>query len=155
MKDYGIYSDPDPRIISKKPKEKLKLIQELSIKYLKPNPIRAGDIIISQEAYSTPKAAPPIIIRQNAPRIDTPEHLIYREEPPIESVIPKKIIRIRGKQLPPPPRKVIIEKLAADPQKPPNISVERWLPYDQIERRVSYAPNGFPIKSNKNRLKIE
>lgn len=44
----------------------------------------------------------------------------------------------KGKKLPPPPRKVIIEKLPTLPQKPPAIIIERWLPYPKVKRQVIY-----------------
>jgi hypothetical protein len=41
--------------------------------------------------------------------------------------------------LPPPPRKVIIERLAPLPKKPQSVIVERWLPYnDRIKRKVLF-----------------
>lgn len=44
----------------------------------------------------------------------------------------------KGKRLPPPPRKVIIERLAPLPSKPQAVLIERWLPYSQVKRRVIY-----------------
>jgi hypothetical protein len=50
-----------------------------------------------------------------------------------------KLITISGKRLPPPPRKVIIERLAPLPTKPQSVIIERWLPYnDNLKRRVVY-----------------
>ena len=41
--------------------------------------------------------------------------------------------------MPPPPRKVVIERLAPLPSKPQSVIVERWLPYnDNLKRRVVY-----------------
>jgi hypothetical protein len=48
------------------------------------------------------------------------------------------VITISGKRLPPPPRKVIIERLAPLPAKPQSVIVERWLPYAQNKRRVIF-----------------
>jgi hypothetical protein len=55
---------------------------------------------------------PPIIIRQQPARPSTPEPLVIREHPPRPPPhVGRKIITICGKKLPPPPRKVIIERL--------------------------------------------
>ena len=43
-----------------------------------------------------------------------------------------------GKKLPPPPRKLIIERLAPLPPKPQSVIIERWLPYTQPKRRVIF-----------------
>jgi hypothetical protein len=40
--------------------------------------------------------------------------------------------------LPPPPRKVVIERLAVLPNKPQAVIVERWLPYTQQKRKGKY-----------------
>ena len=43
------------------------------------------------------------------------------------------------KQLPPPPRKVVIERLPPLPSKPQPLIVERWLPYrPSCKRRVIF-----------------
>ena len=49
-----------------------------------------------------------------------------------------KRITISGKRLSPPPRKVVIERLAPLPSKPQNVIVERWLPYGEVKRRVIF-----------------
>ena len=96
-------------------------------------PPAPGEIVIHQEPDLVAGAAPPLIIRQQPPRPDTPEPLVIREAPP-EPPAPLgvKKITISGKQLPPPPRKVIIERLAPLPAKPQNVIIERWLPYSQV-----------------------
>ncbi len=48
------------------------------------------------------------------------------------------MITISGKRVPPPPRKVIIERLAPIPPKPQSVIIERWLPYSQVKRRVVF-----------------
>jgi hypothetical protein len=53
-------------------------------------------------------------------------------------VVPVKRISIAGKQLPPPPIKVIVEKLPALPPKPQTVIIERWLPYTPQKRKVIY-----------------
>jgi hypothetical protein len=40
--------------------------------------------------------------------------------------------------LPPPPRKVIIERMAPLPDKPQSVIVERWLPYTAQKRKVIF-----------------
>ena len=44
--------------------------------------------------------------------------------------------------MPPPPRKVVIERLAALPKAPQNVIIERWLPYKELKRQVIFnRPN--------------
>ena len=50
----------------------------------------------------------------------------------------QKIVTISGKKVPPPPRKVIIERLPSIPSKPQSIIIERWLPYREQKRRVIF-----------------
>lgn len=50
------------------------------------------------------------------------------------------MINISGKRIPPPPRKVIIERLAPLPTKPQSVLIERWLPYPQLKRKVIFKP---------------
>ena len=42
--------------------------------------------------------------------------------------------------LPPPPRKVVIERLPEMPDKLPKVHVERWLPFKDVKRRVKLMP---------------
>jgi len=100
--------------------------------------------VITQQPNFTTGPAPPLIIRQQPPRPETPEPLVIREAPPEPPApIGIKKITISGKQLPPPPRKVIIERLAALPPKPQAVLIERWLPYSQVKRRVIFnKPSG-------------
>ena len=82
------------------------------------------------------------MIRQQPARPETPEPLIIREQPPpLPPHIGRKVITISGKNLPPPPRKVIIERLAPLPSKPQSCVIERWLPYKQQTRRVILQKN--------------
>jgi hypothetical protein len=48
------------------------------------------------------------------------------------------IFKKKGKKIPPPPRKVIIERLPPLPSKPQSIIIERWLPYKPLKRKVIY-----------------
>lgn len=43
--------------------------------------------------------------------------------------------------MPPPPRKVVIERLAPLPSKPQGVIVERWLPYNESKRKVVFNRN--------------
>jgi len=54
-----------------------------------------------------------------------------------------KLITIHGQKLPPPPRKVVIERLAPLPNKPQSVLIERWLPYTQTKRKVIFQGNKF------------
>jgi hypothetical protein len=59
---------------------------------------------------------------------------------------------VPGKRLPPPPRKVIIERLAPLPQKPQAIIIERWLAYKEHKRKVVFckAPEVKPHEKEHN-----
>jgi hypothetical protein len=86
-----------------------------------------------------------LVIRQQPPRPETPAPLIVREAPPKPpAAVGQKVITISGKRLPPPPRKVVIERLAPLPSKPQAIMVERWLPYAERKRRVIFQKNEVP-----------
>lgn len=140
ISEYQINSDSNPHVITKSIKQSLEYVQELAIRYLRPpTPPAPGEIIISQEPDYKTGPAPPLIIRQVPARVETPEPLVVREAPPQP---PKplgiKKIAISGKRLPPPPRKVVIERLAPLPAKPQNAIVERWLPYPELKRRVIF-----------------
>lgn len=138
LSKYEINSDPNPEVVKLKQCPCVDRVQECSIKFLKPpRPNTPGPIIIKQEAnYATP-AAPPIIIRKLAKETSCLPSIIIREKPPTppEPICTKTIV-IPGKRLPPPPRNVIIEKLAPEPPVPQTVTVERWLPYEKRERKV-------------------
>jgi hypothetical protein len=64
---------------------------------------------------------------------------VIREAPPQPPAqVGRKVITISGKRLPPPPRKVVIERLPPLPSKPQSVIIERWLPYSQVKRRVIF-----------------
>jgi hypothetical protein len=64
---------------------------------------------------------------------------VIREAPPLPPTqVCQKVITISGMQLPPPPRKVVIERLAPMPVKPQGVLVERWLPFAEQKRRVIF-----------------
>jgi hypothetical protein len=140
INEYIINEDAHPEIITKKIDRSIEYVQELAIRYLRPpTPPTPGEIVITQEANVQIGPAPPLIIRQQPARASTPEPLVVREAPPQPppAVGPKRIT-ISGKRLPPPPRKVVIERLAPLPSKPQNVIIERWLPYGEVKRRVIF-----------------
>ena len=94
LTDYPIYNDPNPEIVLKSNGARIEYIQNMSIKYLRPStPPSTGDIIINEEKNFATSEAPPIIIRQMAPRVQTPMNMIYREQPPIApEFIQKKVL---------------------------------------------------------------
>ena len=146
IEEYSINEDTNPEIISKKIKQKLEYIQELAIRYLRPpTPPAPGEIVIVQERNTCTEPAPPLVIRQIPPRPLTPEPLVIREAPPQPpQKFNRNLITISGKKLPPPPRKVIIERLASLPSKPQSIIIERWLPYHKSKRRVLFQKSDTP-----------
>jgi hypothetical protein len=140
IEEYLLNEDLNPKIINKQTHQSVLYIQELAIRYLRPpTPPPPGDIIIEERPNAATPPAPPLIIRQQPSRPKTPEPLVIREAPPLAPRnVCRKLITISGKQLPPPPRKVIIERLAPIPSKPQSVIIERWLPYKKVKRRVIY-----------------
>jgi hypothetical protein len=70
-----------------------------------------------------------------------PETLVIREVPPrLPNPPSEKSITIPGEMLPPPPRKLVIERLPELPDKPQDIHIERWLPFKDIKRQVILNP---------------
>ncbi len=57
--------------------------------------------------------------------------------------------------MPPPARKVVVEKLADQPQKPQNFVIEKWLPYKPRTRRIVYERSDVPAPPNPRNLTIE
>lgn len=141
LSEYPINDDPCPCVIKKKSK-KIDQTQKIAIRYLKPpTPPAPGPIIVRREANKPTAPAPPLVIRQEALRAKTPPVLVIREAPPPPPpVLPPKTITIPGKRLPAPPRKVVIERLPAEPAKPQTVIIERWLPYQQPKRKVIFQP---------------
>lgn len=142
LADYSLNEDHKPKIIKKKSLKNLEYVQDIAIRRLRPpTPPAPGEIVITQEANRLTPPAPPIIIRQQPPRPNTPEPIVLRETPPKPpEVVGRKVITISGKKLPPPPRKVVVERLAPLPSKPQAIIAERWLPYTEVKRRVIFKP---------------
>ena len=143
---YLINEDSNPEVIRKKTEQQLIYEQEVAIRYLRPpTPPPPGEIIIKQDKNIPTPPAPPLVIRQQPPRPETPAPLVVREAPPRPpAAVGQKVITISGKRLPPPPRKVIIERLAPLPSKPQALMVERWLPYSAQKRRVIFQRNEVP-----------
>lgn len=143
---YLINEDANPEIITKRVDRSIEYVQELAIRYLRPpTPPAPGEIVITMEPNVATGPAPPLIIRQQPPRASTPEPLVVREAPPeAPPAVGTKKITISGKRLPPPPRKVVIERLAPLPSKPQNVIIERWLPYGEVKRRVIFNKSSQP-----------
>ena len=112
IEEYPLNLDESPDLILKKTNSSLKYVQQMAIRYLKPpTPPKPGEIVIRQEPNILTAPAPPLIIRQQQTRGKTPEPLVIREMPPNEpKPVGRKLITISGKKLPPPPRKVIVER---------------------------------------------
>ncbi|RNA15094.1 hypothetical protein BpHYR1_031875 [Brachionus plicatilis] len=143
LNEYPINKDENPEVVTKKPTETCQYTQEVSVRYLKPpSPVPHGDIVIQHEKVVVPPPAPPVCIRQQPPRPETPPPLVLREAPPKPvKKLETKVITIPAKKVPPPPRKVIIERLPQMPPKPQPVVVERWLGSKATRRRViHYKP---------------
>ena len=143
ISQYQINEDQNPQVIRKQTDQQLIYEQEVAIRYLRPpTPPPPGEILIRQEKNIPTPPAPPLVIRQQPPRPETPAPLLIREAPPRPPMaVGQKVITISGKRLPPPPRKVVIERLAPLPSKPQSVIIERWLPYSQQKRRVIFQRN--------------
>lgn len=130
-------------------------VESLAIKYLKPpQPPKPGDLIITQQPDYQPPEAPPLIIRQLAPEpVLSNAPVVLRERPPQQpEIIPAQEIIIPGKQLEPPTRRVIVEKLAKQPDEIRGVTVERWLPYEPQQRCVIFnkASQVQPLNVDRN-----
>jgi hypothetical protein len=124
-----------------------------SVRYLKPpDPPKSGDIIIEELPPRQVAPAPILIEHVQSVRAVTPPPIIIREAPPEPpQPLPGRTIYVPGKVYAPPARKVVIEKLAPEPAKPPKIIIERWLPYEQPTQRVIFKPAKpciVPVKKN-------
>ena len=137
---YKLNDDPNPEIIRKKPSDKIRYTQDVTVRYLEPPEVqKPGDIVIKQLPNRQIAPAPPLIVRQAPPRPVTPAPLVIRELPPqAPSRIEDKLILVPGKVLPPPARKVVIERLPAIPSKPQQIFIEKWMPFKKQKRRVIF-----------------
>ena len=148
--------DPQPLIVRKKPAAPVNYTQQVSVKFLQPPPPQQpGDIVISQQRDVQAAPVAPRLIRQRPPLPVKPAPLVVRERPPLAPapIAPEHHV-IPGKVIPPPPRKVVIERLPQLPQPPQDIIVERWLEYGPRARRVVFqpAPRLIPAPAPKNVL---
>ena len=156
IEQYKLNVDSNPTVIRKKPTDRVQHVQNVSLKFLKPPaPQQPGDITITQEPDVQAPAAPPLVIRQKPELPATPAPVIVRERPPVPpQPIGPKHITIPGKVIPPPPRKVIVERLPQMPAKPQDIIIERWLGYQRRTRNVVFQPAAplAPLPAEKNVL---
>ncbi len=76
-----------------------------------------------------------------------------REAPPeyAKNTSPKKI-SIKGRRAPPPPRRLVVEKLPAEPVRPPKVYIDRWLPVPLAKQRITVkkAAQSQPAEEPKN-----
>ncbi len=95
IEQFRINPDPNPEIIRKKMENKVQMTQEIAVRYLNPPPLpKPGDLIIREkESSNSNVVAPPLIIRQEGARSDTPPPRIYREAPlPLPPQIPEQVM---------------------------------------------------------------
>ena len=87
---------------------------------------------------------------------ETKETLVIREVPPKQPAVPDaRVITIPGKLLPPPARKVIVERLPELPEPPQDVHIERWLPFQDRKRKVILNPKPCdPIQCQPRNLVI-
>ena len=142
LDQYKLNNDPNPEIIRKKPSDKIRYVQDVAIRFLEPPlPPKHGDIVVRQLPNRQIAPAPPLIVRQAPPKPADPAPLILREAPPpLPPRIPETTVLVPGRVLPPPTRKVVVERLPPIPPKPQQIFVEKWLPFKQQKRRVVFHP---------------
>ena len=156
IEQHQLNVDPNPVLIKKKPAERLQYVQNVSLKFLRPPPPQQpGDITIVQESDVQAPAAPALHVTQKPALPLTPAPLVVRERPPRPPApIAPRHITIPGKVVPPPPRKVIVERLPQIPAKPQDIIIERWLAYQRRTRNVHFqpAPALIPAPAPKNVL---
>jgi hypothetical protein len=155
IEQYKINEDPNPEVIRKR-LDKLKYTQEVAVRFLQPPKApKPGDLII-RERQSTIPPAPPVVLRQEGQGASTPAPLIYREAPPKTPVcIPEQVVEVDGDAIPPPARRVVVEKLSNLPAKPQNVIIEKWLPYQKQKRRVVFHPAQGCAAENPRNLIIE
>ena len=150
--DYVLNSDwSNAEIIIKKPDQNFKLnyVQDIAIKYLKPPTPELEPIIIREEdQLATPE--PPVIIRQVPKPPKTPEPIVIREAPPRPPAAEKKVIIVPGKKKAA-PRKIIFEKYPELPTKPQPIIIEKWLPFENIKRKIILEKSPEPGQDTKTK----
>jgi len=139
---YRLNVDQCPHVVRRKPQEKICYLQQVAVRYLKPPPPpKAGDIVIQQLPHKQVAPAPALVVRQAPPKPCTPPPVILREAPPPPPCpLPGRTVCVPGKVVPPPARKVVVERLPPIPSKPQQIFIERWLPYGQQTQKIVYKP---------------
>lgn len=101
-----------------------------------PTPPPPGPVVIRERRPVPLPPLPPQIIRQRLPRARTPEPLVIRERPPTPPKAIKPILIEKVLPAPPrPPRQVIVERFH-EPRRPRKLIFEKWLPYTQPKRRI-------------------
>jgi len=155
IEQYQINEDPNPEVIKKR-LDKLRYTQEVATRWLNPPPAPKPGNLIVRERQQTHGPAPPLVIRQEGDGAQTPAPLIYRQEPPKRpACIPEQVVEVDACPIPPPPRRVVVEKLSNLPAKPQNILIEKWLPYKPQKRRVIYEKACGRQQDNPRNLVIE
>ena len=119
------------------------------IKYLKPTTqSHVGDLVIRHEPDVQITPAPPIIVRQQASALLKAPAMVYRERPPRPPPsVPQEAITLPGRVIEPPPRQVIVERMAQAAALPGDVVIERWLANGQQRRRVVYDAHSQRSKS--------
>jgi hypothetical protein len=155
LEQYRINDDPNPEVIRKR-LDKVRYTQEVAVRYLNPpQPPKPGDLVIVERQSQIPPA-PPVVLRQEACQPKTPPPQVYREAPPRRPpTIPQQVVEVEGTPVPPPARRVVLEKLSSLPPKPQNILIEKWLPYKPQKRRVVYQRSCRQAPPNPRNLVIE
>ncbi|CAF0708864.1 unnamed protein product [Brachionus calyciflorus] len=158
LDQYKLNSDPNPEVIRKKPSEKVRYQQEVSVRFLEPpQPPKPGDIVVKHLPNRQIAPAPPLVVRQAPPRPADPAPLVIREVPPQPPQrVPDQLVLVPGKVLAPPARKVVVERLPQIPPKPQNVFLEKWLPFKNQKRRVVYQrPEPDCVLPNPRNLVIQ
>ena len=103
LEQYQINEDPNPIVIRKKPADKLRYRQNVTVRYLKPPTPKPSELIIIEEAPRPQPAAPPLVVRQQTCRAVTPAPIVYREAPPPPPPpAERKVVYIKAPAQPPP-----------------------------------------------------
>lgn len=155
VSSYQINQDSCPDVIRKQP-QNVKYTQEVAVRrLLPPKPEPHGDLIIKEFQQQIPPA-PPVVIRQEGMPACDPAPMVFREAPPAPPPrVPTQIIDVEADPVPPPARKVIFEKMHDQPCKPPNILIEKWLPYEPRTRRVIFQRSCIQPPPNPKNVIIE
>lgn len=79
LDQYKLNVDRNPLVVRRKPQEKVRYSQQISVRYLKPpTPPKCGDIVICELPSRQVAPAPPLVVRQAPPKPSTPPPLILR-----------------------------------------------------------------------------